>query len=125
MSIKLIRPNAKLPLSSATVHNGVVYVSGMVGFKPGTAELISDTDVSEQTRQTLANIDDVLKEAGTSRRNIIRCGVFLKHVEKDFAAMNKVYTEFMGDHRPARTTCAADLALPKILVEIDCIAALA
>jgi 2-iminobutanoate/2-iminopropanoate deaminase len=40
----------------------------------------------------------------------------------DFAAMNEVYAEFFGEHRPARTTVEAKFADPKMKVEIDCIA---
>jgi enamine deaminase RidA (YjgF/YER057c/UK114 family) len=39
---------------------------------------------------------------------------------KDFEAMNEVYREFFSEDPPARTTIGAQL--PKIKVEIDCIA---
>jgi 2-iminobutanoate/2-iminopropanoate deaminase len=38
----------------------------------------------------------------------------------DFAAMNEVYKQFFPENQPARTTVGAQL--PKIKVEIDCIA---
>ena len=122
-NVTKINPSAALPLSAATIHNGVVHVSGAVGFKPGTTELAGD-DVAAQCRQTLANIDATLADAGTSRQNLIRCGIYLKDIEKDFAAVNEVYTQWLGDHRPARSTIGAQLALAQILIEIDCIAAL-
>ena len=111
-----------LPLSGAVVHNGVVHVSGQVGFKPGTTEV--DGDITRQCDQTLANLDAILAEAGTSKQQIIRCGVYLPRVDRDFAAMNECYTRWLGDHRPARSTIGAPLARPDLLVEIDCIAAL-
>lgn len=120
--LELIDPSASLPLSSAVIHDGIVCVSGQVGFKPGTTELAGD-DVAGQCRQTLANIDAILAAAGTSRQRILRCGVFLKHIERDFAAMNACYTEWLAGHRPARTTVQADMALASILIEIDCVAA--
>jgi 2-iminobutanoate/2-iminopropanoate deaminase len=122
-SITTINPSAHLPLSSATIHNGTLYVSGQVGFKPGTTQVVSD-DVSEQCRRTFEILDEILKAAGTSKIKIIRSGVYLKHVERDFAAFNACYAEWMGDHRPARSTIEANMALPEILVEIDCVAAL-
>ena len=122
-NIAYVRPSTFVPLSQATVHGGLVYVSGQVGFRPGTTELVS-ADVAEQCRQVFGHIDDILGQAGTSRRRIVRCGVFLRDVARDFAAMNACYTEWLGDHRPARTTVGAEFALPGILVEVDCIAAL-
>jgi len=49
----------------------------------------------------------------------VRVGVFLADI-KDFDAMNAVYKEFFPQDPPARTTVGAQL--PKIKVEIDCIA---
>ena len=121
--IRFIQPAAQAPLSHATVYNGLVYVSGQVGFKPGTMQVVSD-NLAEQCRQVFANIDRILTEAGSSKSKILRCGVFLEHVQRDFQGMNACYAEWLGDHRPARTTVGVEFALPGILVEIDCIAAI-
>jgi 2-iminobutanoate/2-iminopropanoate deaminase len=48
-------------------------------------------------------------------------GVFLADMN-DFAAMNEVFREFFPENPPARTTVGC--VLPKIKVEIDCIARL-
>lgn len=122
-AIASVRPSTFVPLSQAVVHGGMVYVSGQVGFRPGTTELVSP-DIADQCRQVFSHIDDILGEAGTSRRRILKCAIFLRHVERDFAAMNACYTEWLGDHRPARTTVGAEFALPGILIEVDCIAAM-
>jgi 2-iminobutanoate/2-iminopropanoate deaminase len=54
-------------------------------------------------------------------RDVVRVGVFLSDMT-DFAAMNEVYKEFFPKDPPARTTVGAQL--PKINIEIDCIARL-
>ena len=82
-----IGENPALPLSGAVVHNGVVYVSGQVSFKPGTTQM--DADITGQCDQTMANLDSILAEAGTSKQQIIRCGVYLPRIDRDFAAMNE------------------------------------
>lgn len=122
--IRQINPSDHFPFSHATVHDGIVYVSGQVGFMAGTTEVVSD-DIREQAEQTFRNIDDVLTAAGARRDRIIRCGVYLKHIERDFAAFNECYAKWLGDHRPARSAIQASFALAPILVEVDCIAALA
>jgi len=121
--IEKIKPSDHFPFSSATIHNGLVYVSGQVGFKPATTEVVSD-DLGDQCRQTFKNIDEILAAAGTSKDHIVRCGVYLKHIQKDFSSFNECYAQWLGDHRPARSAIQADFALAPILVEVDCIAAL-
>lgn len=121
--IQTIRPSDHFPFSHATVHGGIVYVSGQVGFRPGTTEVVSDS-LAEQADETFRHIDDVLNAAGTSKDRIIRCGVYLKHIDRDFASFNERYANWLGDHRPARSAIQASFALPGILVEVDCMAAL-
>ncbi len=119
--IRTINPSVRFPFSHATVHNGIIYVSGQVGFKPGTTEVVSD-DLRDQCQQTFRSIDEILAAAGSSRDRIIRCGVYLRHIERDFAAFNECYAAWLGSHRPARSAIQAGFALPRILVEVDCIA---
>ena len=119
--IKMIEPSDRFPFSHGTVYNGVVYVSGQVGFISGTAQVVSD-GIRGQCQQTFRNIDDVLSAAGTDKGRIIRCGVYLKDIEQDFSIFNECYENWLGDHRPARSAVQASFALPRILVEVDCIA---
>ena len=121
--IQLIKGSDALPFSAATIHNEVVYVSGQVGFKPNTMELVSD-EVGAQADQMFANIDAILEEAGTSRDRIMRVCVYLVHCQRDFATMNGCFRAWLGDHRPARSTIGVELAAPGILIEADCVAAL-
>ena len=118
-----IQPSEKFPFSHAVAHGGIVYVSGQVGFKPGTTEVVSD-DLRQQSVATFDAIDRILTAAGTSRERILRCGVYLRYIERDFAAFNACYADWLGDHRPARSAIQVAFALPRILVEVDCIAAL-
>jgi len=69
----------------------------------------------------LENIKAILEAAGTSLKNAVRIGVFLADLN-DFQAMNEVFCEFFPVDPPARTTVGC--ALPRIKVEIDCIALL-
>lgn len=115
--------DAPVPIALATIHNGLVYISGHVGFKPGTFEPISD-DIQGQTRETLRQIDEVLTKAGTSRDKLLMVRVYLTHAKRDFAAMNEIYKAWIGDHRSARTTVGVELAAEGLLIEIDAVAAI-
>jgi 2-iminobutanoate/2-iminopropanoate deaminase len=111
-------PRPRGPYSPAIVAEGFVFVAGQGAVNPKTNELELG-DVRSETRRTLENIRIILHAAGSSLRDVVRVGVFLADMN-DFAAMNEVYREFFPETPPARTTVGAQL--PKIKVEIDCIA---
>ena len=49
---------------------------------------------------------------------VIKATVFLKHMA-DFAAMNEVYADYLGNSKPARSTVAVAELPRNALVEID------
>ena len=79
---------------------------------------IVDGGVPEQTRQVLANLAGVLEAEGASLAQIVKTTVYLRHID-DFAAMNAVYAEVFGEHRPARATVGVAGLPLGALVEID------
>jgi len=111
-------PQPRGPYSQAIIAEGFIFVAGQAPVNPSTNELELG-DVRSETRRTLQNIKAILEAAGSSLRDVVRVGVFLADV-KDFDAMNAVYKEFFTEDPPARTTVGAQL--PRIKVEIDCIA---
>jgi 2-iminobutanoate/2-iminopropanoate deaminase len=111
-------PQPRGPYSQAIVADGFVFVAGQGPSNPSTNELELG-DVGSETRRTLQNIQAILEAAGSSLGDVVRVGVFLADI-RDFDAMNAVYREFFSQDPPARTTVGAQL--PKIKVEIDCIA---
>jgi len=81
--------------------------SGQVGVREGA---LVGGGVAEQARQALANLRELLESQGASMDKVAKTLVFLVEID-DFAAMNEVYAEAFGDHRPARSTVAV-AALP-------------
>lgn len=111
-------PQPRGPYSPAIVSNGFVFVAGQAAINPKTNEFELG-DVRAETRRTLENIKAILEAAGSSMKDVVRVGVFLSDM-KNFAAMNEVYAEYFPKDPPARTTVG--VSMPKIKVEIDCIA---
>ena len=111
-------PQPRGVYSQAIVADGFVFVAGQAAIDPKTNELELG-DIRSEVRRTLQNIQAILQAAGSSLRDVVRVGVFLADIN-DFAAMNEVYREFFPEDPPARTTVGVHL--PKIKVEIDCIA---
>lgn len=113
-------PAALGPYSQAVEANGTLYVSGQIPFVPETMTVVSDC-VKAQTKQSLENIKAILEAAGYTFKDVVRAGVFIKDMN-DFAAVNEVYAEYLGDVKPARA-CVEVARLPKdVKVEIEVIA---
>jgi 2-iminobutanoate/2-iminopropanoate deaminase len=113
-------PKAIGPYAQAIKANGFVYTAGQIAIEPETGNLI-EGGITEQTRQVFNNLGEVLKAAGTSFDHVIKATVFLRQMS-DFAAMNDVYSEYLGNAKPARSTVGV-AELPRgALVEIDLVA---
>lgn len=113
-------PKAIGPYEQAVKVGELVYASGQIPLDPKTGNLV-EGGIAAQTRQVMKNLKAVVEAAGSSFERVVKATVFLKNIG-DFAAMNEVYEEFLGNAKPARSTVAvADL--PRgALVEIDLIA---
>ncbi len=113
-------PAALGPYSQAVEVNGMLFVSGQIPFIPETMTCISD-DVQEQTKQSLENVKAILDEAGYSLEDVVKATVFIKDMN-DFGKINEIYSEYLGDVKPARA-CVEVARLPKdVKVEIEVIA---
>ena len=103
-------PKAIGPYSTAVIHNGVCYLSGMIPVDPATGELAGDT-AEIQARQVFENILTVLEEMNAAPGDILKTTVFLTDLG-DFGAVNAIYAEYFGPDYPARS-CVQVSALPK------------
>ena len=113
-------PKALGPYSQAIEAGGMVFASGQVPIDPATDQFV-ESGIKEQTRQSLTNARNILREAGTDLTHVVKTTVFLSDMD-NFAAMNEVYAEFFQQPYPARSAVAVK-TLPKgALVEIECIA---
>ncbi|MCA9955729.1 MAG: RidA family protein [Anaerolineales bacterium] len=112
---------ARLPaFCHAVIAGDFIYVSGTLGTKPGSRELV-EGGTGPQTTQTLRHIERILQECGASLADLVKVNVFLTDMQT-FAAMNEAYLAVIGDDPPARITVGrAELALGAA-VEIDAVA---
>jgi 2-iminobutanoate/2-iminopropanoate deaminase len=113
-------PAAIGPYAQAIAVGGWLYTSGQVGLDPATGELVPG-GFEAQARRVFANLRAVLAAGGCGFADVVRATVYLSDMA-NFPALNAMYAEAMGDHRPARSTVQV-AALPKgALVEIDLVA---
>ena len=97
------------PYSQAIRAGGFVFVAGEKGIDPKTNKMVTG-GIAAETRQTLENIQNILKEAGSSLDLAVATTVYLTDIT-DFAAMNEVYAKYFTKNPPGRTTVAVS-ALP-------------
>ena len=113
-------PKAIGPYSQAVEDGGLVFTSGVLPVDPVTGEIYSG-DVQVQTELILNNLENILKEAGCTLKNVVKTTVYMTDLTK-FAEMNATYETFLTDTPPARSTPQA-VALPKgSAVDIEAIA---
>lgn len=116
MSIERINSGARM--SAAVVHGSTIYLAGQVADKTA-----AQGDVTAQTTEILAMIDDLLAKAGSDKTKILSATIYLADIAT-FAAMNKAWDGWVvAGHTPARATVQAALAAPHYKVEIAVIAA--
>ena len=113
-------PSNNSTYSQANRLGDLIFVSGQLGVRPGTKELVGP-DISSQTRQALENIRTILEAAGSSLAHVGKVNIFIT----DFSllgAMNEVYAQYFP-HRPAKTTVEITRLDLGALIEIEVVAA--
>jgi len=98
-------------MSRAVVNGNMVYLAGLTA---------ADTsqDIKGQTAQILERIDHYLREAGTSKSNLLTANLWIKDMAL-FRDMNSVWNEWVDPQNPPARACVrADMARPEVLVEI-------
>lgn len=107
--------------SAGVLIDGWLYISGQGPLDLRTGKIVEGT-IEEQTRLVLSHIESILKAAGGTLQDVVRCTCHLNDIQ-DFGRFNSAYAEFFTGVRPARTTVQSAL-WGGIKVEIDAIARL-
>ena len=113
-------PGAIGPYSQAIEANGMVFISGQLPINPETG-LMPET-VSEQTEQSMKNLQAILEAAGYTFDNVVKSTCYLADMSY-FGEMNTVYAKYFTGGCPARAAFAVKELPKKALVEIEMIAA--
>ena len=115
---------APLPIGAynqGIVTNGFVFTAGQVAIDPATGNLIEGS-FKDRVRQVMKNLNSILEEAGTNFSRVTKFTVFLTDMS-NYAAVNKVFSEFIKESNvPARSLVAVSALPAGTDVEIECIA---
>ena len=124
MNKKIIINTKNAPAAIGTYSQGIIYdnlifTSGQIPINPKTNEVISEK-FENQIDQVLYNLEQVLKAAGSGKKNIIKLTVYLTDLS-NFEKLNSAFKSFFIDGFPSRSVVEVS-ALPKnVQVEIEAI----
>ncbi|MFE4835340.1 RidA family protein [Arthrobacter sp. NPDC056691] len=108
------------PFSHAVIANGLVFTSGQI---PAVTGLDDQPDTfAGQVRQTIENLRTVLAAAGSGLEHVVKVNTYLTDLGQ-LEEYNRVYAEYFGGAKPARTTVC--VSLWGVSLEIECVAAVA
>jgi enamine deaminase RidA (YjgF/YER057c/UK114 family) len=109
--------------SRAVRVGDLVFVSGTVAWGPD-GKLVGKGDVYAQAKQTLANIEGYLRQAGATLRDVVRTRIYLTDIGR-WQEVARAHREAFGDVRPASSMLEiSGLAEAEMLVEIEAVAVL-
>ncbi|MDY0268152.1 RidA family protein [Trichloromonas sp.] len=113
-------PAAIGPYSQGVQAGDYLFFSGQIPLDPKTGEMVSG-GIEAQTRQVLANMEEVLAAAGLDFGKVVKTTIFLADLG-DFALVNELYGARFSGIYPARSTIQV-AALPKgAAIEIEWVA---
>jgi enamine deaminase RidA (YjgF/YER057c/UK114 family) len=109
-------------LCQAVVANGVVYLRGQIGQDLETRESVGIGDAEAQAERAMANIDLLLREAGSSLADIVKVTVYLTDIRYREPVYRVLGRWLKGVYPVSTGLVVQALARPEWLVEIDAIA---
>jgi enamine deaminase RidA (YjgF/YER057c/UK114 family) len=113
--VKIERIGVQTRWSDLVVHNGTLYVVEV----PATIE----ADVTTQTREVLASLEDSLRQAGSSKSQLLMVTIFLDDI-RDLDAFNAVWDAWVPPGTaPVRACVQARLGKVGYKVELQVTAA--
>lgn len=110
------------PYSQAIRAGNTLYVSGQIAIDKTSGNMVTG-NIEDETAQVMTNLGEVLKAAGFTFSNVVKCSIFLKNMG-DFPKVNEVYGQYFRESPPARETVEVSRLPKDVNVEISCIAAL-
>ena len=122
--IKIITTEAPIPAghySQGISYNGFVFVSGQLPLDPQSGQLVTG-GIEAQARQTIENVRAVLVAANSDLDLVVKATIYITD-GKYWPDVNKIYSELLGEHKPARAVIPCGALHYDALLEMEVIAA--
>lgn len=105
--------------SNGFVAGNTLYVAGQQG--PGSGGKVTGTDITLQTTNAIAAVEQVIEEAGFEMSDIVSVTVYVTDLN-DVPKMNEVYRKLMPDPKPVRVALQVAGLIGGAKIEIAAIA---
>jgi 2-iminobutanoate/2-iminopropanoate deaminase len=124
MDDSVVHPQGAAPpsgsYSPAVKVGNLMFISAQAPKDPTTGKIIDSIDIAEHVRRVMDNIGILVKAAGATMDDIVKCTVYLKNID-DFRSYDEVYRTYFKKRFPARTTLEQPRFMDSRIVEIDAI----
>jgi reactive intermediate/imine deaminase len=105
--------------SRAVKVGNMVFVTGTTATDYETGKIVGGNDAYAQTKQTLQNIEKVLKRAGAEMKDVVRTRLFVTDIAR-WQEYGRAHAEYFRDVLPATTMVeVSKLISPEMLVEVE------
>ena len=95
-------------IDGAVITSGRLLETVLTGIPDGAHTPVQG-GVASEMQEILKQLDEILAAAGVNKAAVASARLYLEHVNRDIAAVNAVYYEYFGDHRPIRRAYGVDL----------------
>lgn len=113
-------PKRNAHYSPAVKCCNLICISGQLPIDPYTGEHCKG-DIIAQTKRVLANLELVLQSSGAKIQDVMKVTIYISDIEL-WGQVNEVYSEFFGDHKPARTIVPTPPLHYGFSIELDAMA---
>ena len=123
MSIKFINPDAihqPTGYTHVTKAGNQVFIAGQIAIGRN-GEVVGIGDIEAQTRQALANLDEAVKAAGGTRKDIAAIRVYMVNRD-DLPGMRAARGNFWETPPASTLLFISGLVRPELLIEIEAVA---
>lgn len=110
----------RLPFNDGVRVGNLIILSGQIGIRPGTMELVPG-GIEGEARQTFDNIRLTLEAHGLTLRDVVRVQIMLADMA-DWPRFNEIYREYFSEPWPARSAFGANGLALNARVEIEAFA---
>jgi 2-aminomuconate deaminase len=122
------------PYPHARRVGDLLFLSGVGPRKRGSKDIpgvtldasgnIVSYDIEQQCHSVFENVKEILEASGSRWENLVDITIYLTNMKSDFAAFNRIYSEYFAVNQPCRTTVEVNALPTPIAIELKCIATL-
>ena len=114
-----LAPKAIGTYSQGVLYDNLIFTSGQIPIDLNSSDLIS-SKFSEQLKQVLKNLKNLIESEGSNIDKIIKLNVYLTDLN-NFNTLNEVFIDFFNEKYPARSVVEVSRLPKDAMVEIDAV----